>query len=396
LRTANRNRLDLAKIHSIANKAEKDAGYTRQFYSYPAKFQHRLPRYLIEHLTSEGDLVVDPYVGGGTTALEAVLLNRRFVGYDLNPFAVLISRVKTTKLAAHTLRDLLTDILARAKSTTDPKTYFDQLDIECLGQQNATAAASLANAIKTVRDRRHREFFMLALIHSLKILGRRDYDEAANHNGKGDGNKPDLALSLFDAIEEDQIAVMFAKKARRMIHELQALPARHPTVEIINRSNHDMREVTDNEASIIVTSPPYKDVDVEYALLQFQRPSLNRSKRSSVLERLLDLDHPPAKNTLCGEKGDNYWTNIAPTFREARRILKPGGFAFWWTGFKTKDDHDRFIEELNTARFQLVDDMAVTLGNDRVASSRSTHHERDTGMLAKDYLIITRRNGSKP
>ena len=60
---------------------ERDKGYTRTFYSYPAKFQAKLPRGLIKRYSSENDLIFDPFVGGGTTGLESMLLNRKFLGY---------------------------------------------------------------------------------------------------------------------------------------------------------------------------------------------------------------------------------------------------------------------------------------------------------------------------
>jgi ParB/RepB/Spo0J family partition protein len=40
--------------------------------------------YYIERLTSKGSLVVDPYLGGGTTGVAAVKLGRRFVGFEID------------------------------------------------------------------------------------------------------------------------------------------------------------------------------------------------------------------------------------------------------------------------------------------------------------------------
>lgn len=45
-------------------------------------------RQLVERLTKPGDLVVDPFVGGGTTALVCKLLGRRFIGCDLDAAAI--------------------------------------------------------------------------------------------------------------------------------------------------------------------------------------------------------------------------------------------------------------------------------------------------------------------
>ncbi len=74
------------------------AGGRHALHGYPAKFIPELPRALIEALTAEGDLVVDPFCGGGTTGVEAARAGRRFYGIDANPFAVLLAHVKLGSL----------------------------------------------------------------------------------------------------------------------------------------------------------------------------------------------------------------------------------------------------------------------------------------------------------
>jgi len=55
---------------------------------YPAAFPEELPRRLIKLLSFPGDLVIDPFVGSGTTAVVARALGRRFWGCDRNAIAV--------------------------------------------------------------------------------------------------------------------------------------------------------------------------------------------------------------------------------------------------------------------------------------------------------------------
>ena len=53
--------------------------------SYRACFKPQLPRFFIERLTQPGDVVYDPFMGRGTTPLEAALLGRVPFGCDINP-----------------------------------------------------------------------------------------------------------------------------------------------------------------------------------------------------------------------------------------------------------------------------------------------------------------------
>ena len=61
---------------------------------YRGNWSPYIPRNIILRYSQEGDTVLDPFVGGGTTAVEAKLTNRNFVGFDINPEAIELSRQK--------------------------------------------------------------------------------------------------------------------------------------------------------------------------------------------------------------------------------------------------------------------------------------------------------------
>ncbi len=74
--------------------------------SYRACFKPQVPRFFIERLTARGDAVFDPFMGRGTTPIEAALLGRRALGSDLNPVA-------QTLAAPRVMAPTLTQIEAR-------------------------------------------------------------------------------------------------------------------------------------------------------------------------------------------------------------------------------------------------------------------------------------------
>ena len=59
---------------------------------HPAPFPEALPRRLIELYTYRGDLVLDPFIGSGTTAVAAQASNRHFVGFDTEPEYIELAR----------------------------------------------------------------------------------------------------------------------------------------------------------------------------------------------------------------------------------------------------------------------------------------------------------------
>ena len=75
---------------------EGDTRYlTHDLHPYPAKFIPQIPANLIARLSMRGDVVLDPFGGSATTAVEAVRLGRRAISFDANPLAAVIGRVKT-------------------------------------------------------------------------------------------------------------------------------------------------------------------------------------------------------------------------------------------------------------------------------------------------------------
>jgi DNA modification methylase len=59
---------------------------------YRGNFAPQIARNIILRYSNEGDTVLDPMVGGGTTLIECKLLHRRGIGIDINPDAVNLTR----------------------------------------------------------------------------------------------------------------------------------------------------------------------------------------------------------------------------------------------------------------------------------------------------------------
>lgn len=78
--------------------------HTHALYKYPARMSPPLARSLILGLTDPGDLVLDPFIGGGTTAIEALSNGRQIVCSDLNSLACFVSLTKAWPATTTSLR----------------------------------------------------------------------------------------------------------------------------------------------------------------------------------------------------------------------------------------------------------------------------------------------------
>ncbi len=67
--------------------AKQRDGHSLHEVSYRACFKPQLPAFFISRFTAPGEVVYDPFMGRGTTLVEAALLGRRSVGNDVNPLS---------------------------------------------------------------------------------------------------------------------------------------------------------------------------------------------------------------------------------------------------------------------------------------------------------------------
>ena len=71
--------------------------------SYRACFKPQPPEFFIDRLTEPSDAVYDPFMGRGTTPIQAALMDRRVFGNDANPMSIMMTR---PRLNAPELRDI--------------------------------------------------------------------------------------------------------------------------------------------------------------------------------------------------------------------------------------------------------------------------------------------------
>ncbi|RYE55555.1 MAG: restriction endonuclease, partial [Sphingobacteriales bacterium] len=78
--------------------------------SYLGAFPPTLASYFIKYFSNEGDVVMDPFSGRGTTALEAKILGRETIATDLNPIAIALTEAKNVSLDKQEVLDRIDEL----------------------------------------------------------------------------------------------------------------------------------------------------------------------------------------------------------------------------------------------------------------------------------------------
>lgn len=92
--------------------------YTHYIHKYPAKLLKHIPIFFLNSkkiLPNSDSLILDPFSGSGTVLLEGLIAGHNTIGFDANPLARLISRVKTTAINPLKLYPLTDEIIRKAK-----------------------------------------------------------------------------------------------------------------------------------------------------------------------------------------------------------------------------------------------------------------------------------------
>lgn len=88
-------------VPNIQNWVKKDGPKE----NHHARFPFVLPQYFIQNFTKEGDIVLEPFLGTGTTCAAAKVLNRNYIGIDISEEYCAIARKRVASVNNHRLKE---------------------------------------------------------------------------------------------------------------------------------------------------------------------------------------------------------------------------------------------------------------------------------------------------
>lgn len=352
---------------------ENDIHPSHKIHSFPAKFPPQLPRKFIRELTKVGDIVLDPMQGSGTTLLEALLEGRRAIGFDIDPLALLLTKVKLTIFSKPILEQQAfevtmsarkhlqnTELLEKQLTTRyDEKTreFFDYW----FAKETQLELIALLMAIGEIATTKTRDFFLLTFSsviitktggvslaldlahtrpHKAKVVVAKNgrFIVGADLPNKDDRKIKILTKTLRSPIEE------FDKKIKQNLRGVleQANGNLPPCLE---SGNSQSLPLENNSVDLIITSPPYASNAIDYmrahkfslAWFGYSIENLMQTRKSYIggegvtgIE-LIDLptraktvvEGVSAKNKGKGLSLHRYYSEMFCSLKEMHRVLKP-------------------------------------------------------------------------
>lgn len=382
----------LSQDFSFYNKASGYASHS--FHPFPAKFPPQLPRTFIAELTSANEIVLDPMVGSGTTILEASLLGRHGIGFDIDPLALLISQVKVRRFNKYQLDQIGNEIIKGAFTSVEEDAKNLATELENRWDLKTRAfidywfapgiqleLLALINEIEKINDDSIKAFFRLTfssviITKSGGVSYAFDLAHTRPHRAKVViSQQGEILLGQdLEKNSSDRIKLL-TKKLRSPIAEFQNRLEKNlngllePAIfdeaaSCIKYGDVQELPLDDESADLIVTSPPYASNAIDYmrahkfslVWLGYTIDELGQTRKSYIGGESLagiNLEGLPQKTEevvmLVSQKDNRksrilhrYYSEMTCVLQEMFRVLKSGKAAIVvvgnsvWRGQSTK------------------------------------------------------------
>ncbi len=361
-------------IHLLSGDLDfhhKNSRYaSHNFHAFPAKFPPQLPGVFIQALTAPGEAVLDPMMGSGTTILEAYLLGRRAVGFDIDPLARLITQVKVTPIDPEKVRAIGNNILTQAHYAVTQNCSELEEQLKHLWDSNTKKFVdywfapetqiellALRNEIEKIEEPDIRAFFEVAfsaiiITKSGGVSLALDLAHTRPHRAKiivTENNRGKITeVSSGKRFTTKILRSALEEFGKRYLQNLNGLvSSREGQIQpVLKYGNAQKLPLEAESIDLIVTSPPYASNAIDYmrahkfslVWLGHNIDELGKKRKQYVGgETTSDFTFEPlppktqaivsnlsAVDSKKGQVLHRYYSEMTRVLREMYRVLKPG------------------------------------------------------------------------
>jgi hypothetical protein len=314
------------QVNTFTNEfwtARQRAAHSLHEISYRACFKPQLPRFFIDRLTEPGDVVYDPFMGRGTTLVEAALTGRVPYGCDVNPLSAVLCAPRL-----------------RPPSLTQVQTALEAVDFSDAGEMPEELLvfyhADTLRQISALRKyliERERTATLTSVDRWIRMVAvNRLTGHSAGffsvytlppNQAVSPRSQAKINSRLNQSPPRRDVAGLILSKSRSLLRDVtpelrSRLVGLAESASIVTGVSSMTPSIGDGSVALVVTSPPFLDV-VDYKTDNWLRCWFSGFDASTVPVTL-------ARQT------DEWKVFVTSTLTELRRVLRPDGHVAFEVG----------------------------------------------------------------
>lgn len=388
-------RLEMEALAEAMRCTLPTQGLTHTFYKYPARFSPLFARAAINAFSREGDVILDPFMGSGTSLVEALIAGRHAVGSDINTLAHFIAQVKTTLLTPRECAEIArwATSIGRSLRLRGPRRSVPPLPpAEDSSQRGIPSSlrqiiAAILARIEYLSTDRTRQLARCALLRT----GQWALDCTTTFPGV-----PLFRRRFVEMVDESLAGL---EELRELLESRSN--SVHPQTVCLNVPAADLdptlwKARIKQKPTLIVTSPPYPSVHVLY-----HRWQLKSRKELTTPYWITDqLDGHGEAYYAMGSRTptglDNYFKTIETSFTRLHQVTAEQALVVQLLAFSHIDTQlPRYLAAMERAGFaecaHLVEDEAVERIWRRVPLRRWYASHKGDIPSSHEVLLLHRR-----
>ena len=390
--------MNLQPLLDAINDRNIVSGLTHDIYRYPARFSPVFARAAIDLFTKPGDTILDPFMGGSTSLVEACAMGRHAIGTDINQLSVFLAQVKTLMLSDDEI-ELLRDWAEITVPDLSPrKPVVRHTTWQEMGYQDnmpwrfrKVAEQALNNALTLLEG---------DVLKAARCIVLKSVQWAV------DCKKylPTSADFRRKIVEDTEVVATGLLAFRQRVEALGGKPPRvetfHTAADAIAKVNSET--FRKRRPKLVVTSPPYPGVHVLYHRWQV----LGRRETAAPYWITASSDgHGASFYTFCDRRSRNhdelYFLRLQRCFTEIRKVVADDCVVAQLVGFSRPEEQlPQYLAAMTAAGFEEYDGEGSRhrrQGGDfwRAVPNRKFYvWLRDSTQQTKEILLIHRATSS--
>ena len=340
--------IDHAFIEAM-NDSTPASGLTHGFYRYPARFSPIFAREAIRTFTKRGDVVIDPFMGSGTTLVEAMANDRWALGTDINQLAVFVAKIKTTVFPKQSIENIkswwadalpMLSLRRQTPASNEWKNGGYQKDVPWPIRKTIELVLL---EIEALSKQSEKDFMRCVLLSATQwaLDGRRSVPSAQALREKID----ETVYQFTEGANDLRNATAMSDRLTRPRVDCLMQPA-------ATLSSMQLRKLAGQAPKLVLTSPPYPGVHVLYHRWQIE----GRRETAAPYWIIGSPDGHDGSYYTMGSRTETgihwYFKELEKTFSNLRHLIDEKATVVQLVAFSNPElQLERYLDAMNGAGF---------------------------------------------